>query len=283
MTKEQKGWTILTDRQTRIEIDELKKIELNILKKFDQICRDNNLEYSLAYGTMIGAVRHHGFIPWDDDIDVLMKREDYEKLLKLKYEDNNFEIKSYRYSKNYYYPFSKMIDKRTYLEEDWRAEKDMGVYIDIFPLDNLNFTSSGEELKKDFDNVISKAIKYTNIAFIMGHKLSHHKGLNIRYITKLLLLILTYPFKRAIIKKADLLNAKNKNGNYSAMLLQISTNCPFIDSHSFDEIIYMDFEGFKAPVYKNYDNILTIEYGDYMTPPPVEEQKSNHWFNAYKK
>ncbi len=268
--------------KTQLTLEELKETELGILKKFDQICRDNNLEYSLAFGTMIGAVRHHGFIPWDDDIDVLMKREDYEKLLKLKYEDDNFEIKSYRYSKNYYYPFSKMIDKRTHLEESWRAEKNMGVYIDIFPLDNLNFASSGEELKKDFDNVIAKAIKYNTIAYMMGHKLSHHKGLNIKYITKLLLLILTYPFKRAIIKKADLLNAKNKNGNYSAMLLQIST-CPFIDSHSFDEIIRVDFEDFKAPIYKNYDNILTIKYGDYMTPPPVKEQRSNHWFKAYKK
>lgn len=269
--------------KTQLTLEEIKNIELCILKKFDQICKDNHLEYSLAFGTMIGAVRHQGFIPWDDDIDVLMKREDYEKLLKLKYEDDNFEIKSYRYSKNYYYPFSKMIDKRTYLEESWRAEKDMGVYIDIFPLDNLNFTSSGDKLQKEFDDVIAKSEKYLIRAYLMGHKLSHHKAFNIRYITKLLMLLLTYPFKRAIIKKADLLNAKNKNGNYCAMLLQIGLNYPFLDSHCFDEIIYVDFEDFKAPIYKDYDKILTLQYGDYMTPPPPEQQKSIHWFKAYKK
>lgn len=269
--------------KTELSLDEIKKIELDILKNFDKICKDNNLEYSLAFGTMIGAVRHKGFIPWDDDIDVLMKREDYEKLLKLKYEDDNFEIKSYRYSKNYFYPFSKMIDKRTELYDDWRADKDMGVYIDIFPLDYLNFDSTGSSLEKEFDSVIHKARKWDNIAYIMGHKLSHHKGFNIRYITKLLFLLLTYPFKKSIIRHADMLNAKRDNGNYCAMLLQINTKHPFITSSSFDEIIYVDFEDFKAPIYKGYDNILSSIYGDYMTPPPAKEQKSIHWFKSYRK
>lgn len=266
----------------QLELDELKQIELDILKKFDKICRDNNLEYSIAFGTMLGAVRHKGFIPWDDDIDVLMKREDYEKLLKLEYEDENFEIKSYRYSKHYFYPFSKMVDKRTQLYEDWRAEKDMGVYIDIFPLDYLSFNTAGKELEKDMQSTIRKAKKWDNIAHIMGHKLSHHKGFNIRYFTKLLLMLLTYPFKKTIIKHADLLNANGNNGNYCAMMLQINAKKPFTSASSYDEVVYVDFEDFKAPVYKGYDNILSDMYGDYMTPPPVEEQKSIHWFKAYK-
>ena len=95
-----------------LTLDEMKAVELGILKKFDSICKENGLEYSLAYGTMLGAIRHKGFIPWDDDIDVFMKREDYEKLLALKYDDGDFEIKSYRYSKNYYFLYSKMVDKR---------------------------------------------------------------------------------------------------------------------------------------------------------------------------
>ena len=96
-----------------LTLDEMKAVELEILKKFDSICKENGLEYSLAYGTMLGAIRHKGFIPWDDDIDVFMKREDYEKLLTLKYDDGDFEVKSYRYSKNYFFLYSKMVDKRT--------------------------------------------------------------------------------------------------------------------------------------------------------------------------
>ncbi len=259
--------------------EELKQIELNILKRFDKICRDNHLEYSLAFGTMLGAVRHKGFIPWDDDIDVFMKRKDYEKLLSLKYEDNDYEIKSYRYSKNYYYPFSKMSDKRTEIIESWRAEKNLGIYIDIFPLDYIN-----EDDPQKLDKIKKKAEKANNIAYIMGHKLSHHKSFSIRYITKLLLLISTYPIKKQIIKRADLLNAKEKQGKYLAMLLQTGEGAkPFIESKYYNKIIYMDFENFKAPVFEEYDHLLTMIYGDYMTPPPVEKQISGHWFKAYRK
>nr|MCR5207201.1 LicD family protein [Eubacterium sp.] len=118
-----------------LSLEEVKKTELEILIRFDEICKNNNIEYSLAYGTMLGAVRHNGFIPWDDDIDVFVKRSDYEKLLGLRYDDGRFEIKSHRYSNNYYYPFAKMIDKNTDLDVSWRLDKDMGVFIDIFPLD----------------------------------------------------------------------------------------------------------------------------------------------------
>ncbi|MGN1420915.1 MAG: phosphorylcholine transferase LicD [Eubacterium sp.] len=264
-------------------LDEIKETELNILKRFDQICRDNGLEYSLAFGTMLGAVRHKGFIPWDDDIDVLMKRSDYEKLMKLKYEDEKYEIKSYRYSKNYFYPFSKMVDKSTYIFEDWRAEKDMGVYIDIFPLDYVNVQGTEEEIKQKLEKIKISADRWDTIAYMMGHKMMHHKAFSLRFITKFLFRLITFPFRKSIIRHADLLNAKEKNGNYCAMLLQLGAVQPFIKSDSFENTVYLDFEDFKAPVYAGYDYILTKQYGDYMTPPPPEKQNSIHWFKAYRK
>lgn len=117
-----------------LTLDEMKAVELGILKKFDSICKENGLEYSLAYGTMLGAIRHKGFIPWDDDIYVFMKRKDYEKLLALKYDDGDFEVKSYRYSKNYYFLYSKIVDKRTSICENWRAEKIWGCLLIFFRL-----------------------------------------------------------------------------------------------------------------------------------------------------
>lgn len=115
-----------------LTLDEMKAVELGILKKFDSICKENGLEYSLAYGTMLGAIRHKGFIPWDDDIDVFMKREDYEKLLTLKYDDGDFEVKNYRYSKNYYFLYSKMVDKRTSISVRTGAQKRIWVCLLIF-------------------------------------------------------------------------------------------------------------------------------------------------------
>ncbi len=258
-----------------LSLDDMKKIELSILKKFDEICKENNIEYSLAYGTMLGAVRHHGFIPWDDDIDVYMKRDQYEKLLSLMYCDNKYEIKSHRYSKEYYYPFAKMVDKTTEINEPWRADKNMGLYIDIFPLDICS-----EPIDKKW---LRKCQRYVNIAYLMGHKLSHHKSLSPRYAVKLLFLLVTYPFKKNLIKKADRLCSSQKNGGYYSMLVQMTAIDDFIKREKLSGVEYIDFEDEKFPVYKEYDYLLTKQYGDYMTPPPLEEQISNHYFKAYMK
>lgn len=260
-----------------LNLAELKKTELNILKKFDAVCRENNLEYSLAYGTMLGAVRHKGFIPWDDDIDVFMKRGDYERLLKLEYKDDTFEIKSCRYSKNYFYLFSKMIDKTTELTESWRAEKDMGVYIDIFPLDFTMLTPDGN-LEQKKQDLIKRNFKYFTLAGILGHKMSHHRAFSVRYFTKFLFKFVTLPFRKLILKKIDLMYAQS-SGNYCFNMMGNA----LIPSELIDETVYCDFEGYNFPIYKEYDKILTVIYGDYMKLPPVEQQKSIHWFKAYKK
>ena len=260
-----------------LNLNELKEIELGILKKFDQICRENNLEYSLAYGTMLGAVRHHGFIPWDDDIDVFMKRDDYEKLMSLQYEDEQYEVKSYRYTKGYYYPFSKMIDKTTCLNEPWRAEKNMGVYIDIFPLDLINIFN-----EEDKATVIHNSSKKIYFAYLMGHKLSHHKAFKLRYIVKLSLLIFTYPIKKLVIGTADKCVSKNSDGNYFVSFYS-DTDIQFINKEWLNNVSLVDFECAYYPIYIDFDKILTQEYGDYMTPPPADKQVSNHYFKAYKK
>ena len=260
-----------------LTLAELKETELNILKTFDKICRKNNLEYSLAFGTMIGAIRHHGFIPWDDDIDVCMKRDDYEKLLSLKYSDENFEIKNYRYTKGYYYPFSKMVDKNTILYEPWRCDTNMGVYIDIFPLDSFD----AETVSKQ-EEIIKKVNIRSTAAYLMGHKVSHHKQFSLRYFLKALFLIITMPCKKSIIGIVDSFCKNYDNGNYCGSLLQFYNN-PFIKSQFFEKLINVEFEDIEAPVYAEYDAILTHIYGDYMTPPEPDKQVSNHYFTAYRK
>lgn len=262
---------------------EIKESLLGILEKFDEICKAHNLEYSLAYGTMLGAVRHKGFIPWDDDVDIFMKRADYEKLLSLHWEDKNYEIKSSRYTKDYFYLFAKMVDKNTQIREPWRAEKNMGLFVDIFPIDYVDFNSSGEQLKKDMNTLSARIAKADTISGILGHKMAHHKSFSPRYIAKFLFKTVTLPFRKQIIKNSDLMLVKEYNNKGSYCVQPSSDERRYYSADLFNGIEYVDFEGIKAPIYKNYDKLLTIKYGDYMTLPPVEEQISNHWFEAYKK
>ena len=122
-----------------IGIEELKRIQIGILKHLDAFCNENNLKYFMCGGTLLGAVRHKGFIPWDDDIDIMMKREDYDKLIELypKNDNSNFKLFSYELDKSFPYPFAKMDDFRTIFEEEINDSYKIGVNIDIFPIDYI--------------------------------------------------------------------------------------------------------------------------------------------------
>ncbi|KXB74135.1 hypothetical protein HMPREF1860_02125 [Prevotella amnii] len=121
----------------------LQKKLLSLFKEFTLFCKKNNLTYYAAYGTAIGAVRHHGIIPWDDDVDVWMPRKDYEKLLKLKTTllKTNYEIINIE-NKGYYLYFAKFCNRNTSIIER-EGEPNIGLYIDIFPLDNYNTSRGG--------------------------------------------------------------------------------------------------------------------------------------------
>ena len=259
-------------------LKDIQNTELNILIKFDEVCKKNGINYSLCGGTLIGAVRHNGFIPWDDDIDVYLMREDYERLIALHYEDERYEIRCHRYTKGYYYPFVKMVDKRTYIDETWRAEKDMGIYIDIFPVDVFNYNS-----QKELNTILKKVDFLITVAFMMGHKLSHHRSFSIRYFLKLLMLTVTYPFKKQIISFIDKYASSFGEGGYCCMLIQHAREELVFEKCKLDEIINCNFEGYSCPIYKNYDYMLTRQYGDYMKLPPVNERHSVHGFKAYLK
>lgn len=126
-------------KQKNITLQEMQKYVANILKQFDAFCNENGLTYFVGYGTLLGAIRHDGFIPWDDDIDIMMPRGDYEKLLTYAALDNvgRYEIISRMNRKNWPYPLAKCVDSNTELEETNFNSGRLGVYIDLFPLDGL--------------------------------------------------------------------------------------------------------------------------------------------------
>ncbi len=258
--------------------DELKVICVNILKRFNELCKDHNLKYSLAYGTLIGAVRHKGFIPWDDDIDVIMPREDYEKLLALKYDDGDFEIKSCRYSKDYYYMFAKMVDKHTCLIEEHIDNKNMGVYIDIFPYDRVSPDSPG------FDRLVNKSMKYKKLSnHLISSGIKKDGEGSFHHIIKKIIQSAVKPLRKPIINYMDK-NFAGCSGDYYLNLVNNDCNTMnLILADFWDNLIDIEFEHHTMKAFKDYDKVLTSRYGSYMQLPPESEQVSNHNFTAYYK
>ena len=121
------------------DLEELKHIELEVMKKIHEFCEENSIIYYLCFGTLIGAVRHDGFIPWDDDIDIYMKRDDYEKFLTLfpqKAEELDLNYANYMTKPYYGRCFTKVFDNKTVLKEpQYKTDDDIGVFVDIWPLD----------------------------------------------------------------------------------------------------------------------------------------------------
>lgn len=120
------------------DIKEMQQIGLLMLADVDKYCRENDITYFVGYGTLLGAIRHKGFIPWDDDIDIIMPREDYNKFIR-EYGNERYKVLSNEYTTDYYYNFAKVVDLKTYAIEHGRNVRiqDLGLYIDVFPIDHL--------------------------------------------------------------------------------------------------------------------------------------------------
>lgn len=248
------------------EID-IKKVCLNILIEFDKICKKNNLRYSLAYGTAIGAVRHSGYIPWDDDIDVMMPREDYDKLLRLFSNDSNYKLLCDSMP-DYYYQYSKMIDSNYPIKEYNRKEKMMGLWIDIFPIDYITEISSSKKIKK-YLNFYNHAIWYSGIKKWTEKKTTKNKIIG---------LLIDFFGDKFFLKKHSLFIKKHCSRSGNICFASASPNIVFFPYDVFDSIVDVDFEGYKMNLTAHYDDYLTEIYGRYMDLPLKEQQVAHHLF-----
>lgn len=263
-----------------LTLQELKDIEFDLLKVFDAFCKKHNLKYGLAYGTLLGAIRYKGFIPWDDDVDVLMPREDYNKLLRL-YEDSaRHRLYAFERNDKFQFPYAKLCDMTTRKDEfGYNSKVELGVDIDIFPLDHWD--DDLEKAKVESKKII-KDMFYLGLTKIkkpdsLNPVKRFFKGILIRYCK----IRGTKHFVKKIIKASD---RKEQNGS---RYMGTKSWCIYgerniIPAEAFDEMIEIPFEGenFLAPA--GYDTYLTCLYGDYMPEPPKEKQKTHHSFKAYR-
>lgn len=258
----------------KVSLLEHKKLALDILLNFDSVCRSNNISYSLAYGTLLGAIRHFGFIPWDDDIDVIVSRKDYRKLGTLLNQqlDNRYRFVDVASHKKYSAPLAKIIDTHTLLVQRGHASEKMelGVYIDIFVYDSLPSSKWRTCVTLKKARLLQKIWSFCSINY------NNHSPI----INKIRAVLCKTPLSRLIALYIEHW-ASTRNHNESEQAAILTFGFPdaaknLINPFDFQDTIDYIFEGHSFLGVKNYDYYLTLWYGDYMTPPSVENQISNH-------
>lgn len=264
-----------------LTLQEIKDVELDILKMFDAFCKKNNIRYFLAFGSLLGAIRYKKYIPWDDDIDVLVPREDYDKLLSIFQDNERFRLYAFEKDPKFHFPFAKLCDMTTIKEETIYPIKDivMGIDMDIFPLDT-------------FDNNIDNAKKEVKIIqkymLRLGRtKLTKPLSNNpVKYFVKYILMFFCKVigggyFVKKIIKESN--KSEQKGSSYlGAKVWCIWGERGIIPAEVFKETIEVEFEGQMFPAPIGWDTYLTCLYGDYLPEPPKEKQKTHHDFKAYR-
>lgn len=270
-----------------IGLDERKKILLEMLKDVDTFCKSKGLTYYLAFGTLLGAVRHKGFIPWDDDIDIMMPRRDYEKFAILFPAERNRRFIYQGNTKNYPLAFGKVIDTRTIKFERMRDKYQvMGLDIDVFPIDN--YPADIDEATKWCDE-IARTQKKSKLLFTPLTKGKKNlrafvKNLVIRF--RYLTDDLGFVSVSQLIRKIDNLS-QQYNITETGYCGIAAINTYGVKKRNRKEIYSsaseVNFEGelFLAPM--GYDEYLRDIYGDYMQLPPKDKRKSHHSFKAYWK
>lgn len=259
-------------------LDELKEIQYNILCYVDNFCRKNKINYWLDCGTLIGAIRHKGFIPWDDDIDIGMLRKDYDKFMKLfNLEGSKYKFYSIENNKKFYYPIGKVLDTSTILFEPDEKGLKLNINIDVFVYDNA--PDDEVELNKMFRirdfNSKMKNIQFFNKSFC--------KSSFIKEILRYILNKILYFFPKTFFLEKMIKNSKKYNNKQTKKVGNFVGLDKFVcDKDVFNEFIDVSFEGrkFKAPA--GYDKWLRSNYKDYMKLPPVEKRVPHHKFVAYK-
>jgi lipopolysaccharide biosynthesis protein licD1 len=262
----------------KLSIEEAKKLELDILDFIDSFCKEHGINYCINYGTLIGAIRHKGFIPWDDDIDLSMTRENYEKFIQLFSEkQSRYKLLSLETDDQYFNNFIKIVDPTTKIIDTRNTKTyDSGVFIDIFPMDTFNDTKVVDICYKLESFKLLSFSKHKNIVY--GD--SKLKDL-IRTLFWLLLRPVSPRFFANQIEK-QIQKYRVENGKYIAFIPSKAKEKEIFPRDMFDELIETPFEHLVLPAPKHFDTVLKQFYDDYMTVPPKEKQIYIHEFEAYK-
>lgn len=266
-----------------MSVEEIRQCLVRLLCRLDSICRENNIQYSLAHGTLLGAARHRGFIPWDDDIDVMMTAENYRKFISLpcfQSADKNSEIVLLSFENKEqtrcYYPFSKLTDNMTLIKTKFLRDES-GIWIDIFPV-----TAIPDKPRQ---------YRYYFIKMQIMHRLlsaSHRYRGNIDWnpVTWVKQAVCNVCYIKRFfltkIMKEIAFSVPWDSTDLVSVLWGYGEKETFSKS-LFDRYTELEFEGMKFMAISKYETYLTSVYEKWRELPPVEDQVGHHYYTAYKR
>lgn len=264
----------------KLDSIKIKQRELEILLSFQKFCGRNSLKFYLSGGTLLGAIRHHGFIPWDDDIDVCMPRPDYEKFLKIYSNKNQQYCLRAKCLENFTAPFAKLVDTNTWINSKYTADKiNEQLWIDIFPVDGL------PEVIDEVKKIYQKCDFYRRIFLITDAKLGEGKTTFHKYIKYILKpLSLLYGKKRCVDNIENI--AKQYSYQNSKYVGAITWGLYGVGERmlksEFEKQTLVEFEEHHFPTFSCWDSYLKGLYGDYMKLPPIAKRQT-HDMEVYVK
>ena len=265
------------DRYRQLNEEEIKEIELGVMDYIHNLCEKENINYSLAYGTLLGAVRHKGYIPWDDDIDISLKRDEYDKLYQAVSRDNDpiYKVASWENDARYPYPFYRVYDARTVYENNYiENDIDLGICVDVFPFDYYT----------DVNKEMVKLDTYRRLSVYTLYGI-HSKSAGLKNIVRyLLVLVFRLTRVKTWNKKMNLLSMQAKDSDSIDYLMENKRTSTKFEKTLLDKVMDSPFEDRTYKIPEASHQILSAIYGDdFMEIPPVEKRVKHDDFIAYIK
>ena len=265
------------DGYRRLSEEEIKEVEIGVMDYIHNLCQKENINYSLAYGTLLGAVRHKGYIPWDDDVDISLKRDEYDKLYQAVLRDNDpiYKVVSWENDARYPYPFYRVYDARTVYENNYiENDIDLGICVDVFPFDYY----------ADVNKEMVKLDTYRRLSVYTLYGI-HSKNAGLKNIVRyLLVLVFRLTRVKTWNKKMNLLSMQANDSDSIDYLMENKRTSTKFEKTLLDKVMDSPFEDRTYKIPEASHQILSAIYGDdFMEIPPVEKRVKHDDFVAYIK
>lgn len=262
-----------------VAVSDQKKINLELLVYFDKVCRENGIHYSLTGGTLLGAIRHGGFIPWDDDVDVFMTRPEYKKLSDVFPDDHRFIFMDRTKDRSFNFVYGRLLDTRTLITEAiGSVNAGTGLFLDISAVDGLPNNAFCRRLHISYMRVIARLRRST--VSNPQWKSYRQKGPFFRFLKYIVRLFTTHQFWNRRFEDVMCRYPFEKSETYVGNFTSQYGKREMMHKTAFDSYLDVEFEGHKFMVCQGYEEYLSNIYGDYLSYPSKKKRKGHHVYKA---